>query len=78
MFICNEDVGKTLGGLADRLANEFDAVHIVLHRLLAADDWSLVIQLYVMLEATVADPIMAKTNEAHRTSIVERLPLHDN
>ena len=78
MYIYKEDADNFLGGLTDRLEEEFNAVHKVLYRLLKEDDWSLVIKSQAMLEAIVTDLIIAKTNEAQLKSIVERLPLHDN
>jgi len=78
MYLHREDAENFLGGLTDRLAGEFGAVHKVLYRLLKEDDWSLVIKTHAMLEAIVTDLIIARTNEAQLKSVVERLPLHDN
>jgi hypothetical protein len=78
MYLHREDAENFLGGLTDRLAGEFGAVHKVLYRLFKEDDWSLVIKTHAMLEAIVTDLIIARTNEAQLKSVVERLPLHDN
>lgn len=48
MYIYKEDADNFLGSLTDRLAEEFNAVHEVLYRLLKEDDWSLVIKSHAM------------------------------
>ncbi|CRM21545.1 hypothetical protein [Pseudomonas sp. 58 R 12] len=72
-----EDVVRLGTELVAEISNSVDAHVDKVKSFLEDDDWSLVIKLHALIEASLTQLIVSKTDDALQ-KVVERLPLSDN
>jgi uncharacterized protein YutE (UPF0331/DUF86 family) len=77
MYLHEDEAKKLLKVLRKTLINELFDKMDYLQELLEADDWTMIVKSYSLIEKVITDLIISKIEEPQLKNVISRLPLAD-